>query len=320
MKAVTVSEYGARAELTEVPPRPVGSHDVRIRVEAAGMNPMDTSIANGAWASRLDAVFPLILGSDVAGVVESTGADVTAFSAGDRVFGQLLVAPLGSTGTYAEYVVAPDNAPLAPIPESLSATSAAAIPTAGGTAQGIVDQLGDLSGQRVLIIGAAGGVGSYLTQLAASAGATVITVAAASEADRMKTYGASMNIDRAAGDVGTRVREAYPQGINIVIDLANEASTFAGLALAVLTPGGTALSTRFAADPAALDSASITGINFSANITAELLARLASSVIDARVTVPPITTVPLAEVPGLLASTRGSASGKTVITVTGDAD
>lgn len=123
------------------------------------MNPMDQSIAGGAWASRLEGTFPLIMGSDFAGVVEAVGAGVARFAPGDGVFGQLIVPPLGSAGTYAEQVAAPEEANLALVPAGMDATTAAALPTAGGTALDITSRLAQLSGKTVLIVGAAGGVG-----------------------------------------------------------------------------------------------------------------------------------------------------------------
>jgi len=107
MHAITVDEYGAAATLTDVPDPRAGQGHVLIKIEAAGMNPMDRMIANGGWKARMPATFPLILGADLAGVVEAVGEDATKFSPGEQVFGQLLIAPLGSAGTYAERVAVP---------------------------------------------------------------------------------------------------------------------------------------------------------------------------------------------------------------------
>lgn len=315
MKAVAVSEYGATPTMIEVGVPTVGADGVLIRIIAAGINPMDSVIAHGDWADRFDARFPLVLGADVAGVVEAVGEKVGNFETGEAVFGQLVVNPLGSTGTYAEYVVAPSSASLAPIPAGLSTTVAASLPTAAGTALGIVDQLGDITGQSVLIIGAGGGVGSFLTQFAATAGARVTTVAATSEAARLLGYGATTNLDRNAGPIAESVRAVYPDGIDILLDLAESGADFDALARAVVRSGGTALSTRFAARIEELAVAGITGINFSSNITGELLTRLAGTLVDGTITVPPITTVALDDVPALLAAPHAAARGKTVIAV-----
>lgn len=314
MRAVAVFEYGASPALVEVPDPQPGPGQVLIKVRAAGMNPMDRSIANGVWASRFDATFPLIMGVDLAGVIEAVGENAARFVLGDEVFGQLVVPPLGSAGTYAERVAVSQDANLARVPRGMDLVTAAALPTAGGAALDIAERLGPLSGKTVLINGAAGGIGSFLTQLAARAGASVITVVPAGAADRMRSYGAAENFDRAAGPVTDAVRASHPHGIDVLIDLASDQDGFAALA-ALVGRGGTALTTRYAADTAALAAAGVTGINFALSMTPELLARLADAIVSGRCVPPPIMTVSLTDVPGLLSRADGGAEGKTVILV-----
>ena len=314
MRAVAVSEYGASPALVEVPDPQPGPGQVLIKVRAAGMNPMDRSIASGAWASRFDATFPLIMGVDVAGVIEGADENAARFVLGDEVFGQLVVPPLGSAGTYAERVAVSQDANLAPVPHGMDLVTAAAMPTAGGTALDIAGRLGPLSGKTVLINGAAGGIGSFVTQVAARAGASVITVAPASAADRMRNYGAAGNVDRAAGPVTDAVRASHLDGVDVLIDLAGDRDGFAALA-ALVGHGGTALTTRYTADTDALAAAGVTGINFALRMTPELLGRPADGVVSGRYAAPPITTVRLTDVPGLLSRAGGGAEGKTVILV-----
>src|ERR1700758_4737388 len=102
MRAGTGTEYGATPTVAEVPTPEPAPGQVLIMLRAAGMNPMDLTLASGAW-KPMPATFPMVLGSDGAGVVEGLGDGATRFSVGEDVFGQLLVAPLGSAGTYAEY-------------------------------------------------------------------------------------------------------------------------------------------------------------------------------------------------------------------------
>jgi NADPH:quinone reductase-like Zn-dependent oxidoreductase len=116
MRAITVSQYGAVPALTEVPDPHPGRGQVLIKIKAAGINPMDRSTADGEWKARMPAIFPLILGFDLAGVVEAAGEGAVKFAVGEEVYGQLIVAPLGSAGTYAEYVAVTQDAPLARIP------------------------------------------------------------------------------------------------------------------------------------------------------------------------------------------------------------
>src|SRR4029077_17963258 len=102
MRAIAVNEYGAVPALMEVPdPRP-GPGQVLIKVEAAGINPFDRMIADGALQAIAGARFPLVLGVDLAGVVEAVGDAADRFAPGDELFGQLVIAPWGSAGTYAE--------------------------------------------------------------------------------------------------------------------------------------------------------------------------------------------------------------------------
>jgi NADPH2:quinone reductase len=311
MRAITVNEYGAAPALTEMPdPRP-GPGQVLIKTEAAGMNPMDRTIADGGWKEAMPASFPLILGADLAGVIEAVGEGAGKFMPGDEVFGQLLVAPLGAAGTYAEYVAVTEDAPLARLPKGLEPSIAAALPTAGVTALEIVESLEPLDGKTVLIVGAAGGVGSFATQLAANAGAQVIAVAPAGADGRMRDYGAAEMVDRTQTSVPDAVGRTHPQGIDVLIDLASDADGFATLA-ALVRPGGTALTTRYVADTDALASREVAGVNFRVSMSSAVLERLADAVVNGRIVVPPITRVELDAVPGL--NGGGHAGGKSVIT------
>jgi NADPH:quinone reductase len=311
MRAITVSEYGAAPALTQMPdPRP-GSGQLLIKTEAAGMNPMDRTIADGGWKEAMPASFPLILGADVAGVIEAVGEGAGKFLPGDEVFGQLLIAPLGTAGTYAEYVAVTEDAPLARLPKDLEPSIAAALPTAGVTALEIVESLEPLTGKTVLMVGAAGGVGSFATQLAANAGAQVIAVAPAAVDDRMRDYGAAETLDRTETSVADTVQRTHPHGIDVLVDVASDADEFATLA-ALVRPGGTALTTRYVADAEALASREVAGVNFRVSMSSGLLERLADTVVKGDIVVPPITRVKLDDVPAL----NGNAhpDGKTVIT------
>src|SRR4029077_15671475 len=104
-----------------------------------------------------------------------------------------------------------------------------------------------LTGKTMLIVGAAGGVGSFATQLAASAGAHVIAVARADAAVRMRRYGAAETVDHTAVSVPDAVVHSHPDGIDVLVDLASDANGFATLA-ALVRAGGTALTTRYFAD------------------------------------------------------------------------
>jgi NADPH:quinone reductase-like Zn-dependent oxidoreductase len=311
MRAITVSSYGASPSLTELPAPQTGPGQVLIAIQAAGMNPMDTQIANGGWQGQMPGTFPMVLGADLAGTVREDGPGASRFAPGDEVFGQLLIPPLGSTGTYAQYVACSQDAPLARIPAGLDPVTAAALPTVGVTAMQIAESLSPLDGKIVLIVGAAGGVGSFLTQLAAQAGAHVDAVAPAAEAERMGGYGAAETIDRAVMPLPDAVARAHPDGIDALVDVASDAAQFAALAGHV-RPGGTAVTTRYVADLDTLAQAGVTGVNFQLSMAAPLLDRLAARVAGGSIVAPPITRVSLDDVPALLGRRT---EGKTVITM-----
>ena len=313
MRAATVTEYGATPGVAEIPTPQPGQGQVLIKLRAAGMNPMDLWLASGAW-KPMPATFPMVLGADGAGVVEKLGEGTSRYSVRDDLFGQLLIAPLGSAGTYAEYVAVGEDAPLARVPTGLDDVVAAALPTAGGAGLALVDQLEPLTDKTVLIVGAGGGVGSFATQLAANAGANVIANVGADDARRMRGYGAKETIDRRAVALPAAVRQAHPDGVDVLIDLVDaDAPGFAALA-SLVRPGGTAMSTNYVADEAALRASGVTGINFALPMSSELLERLAQAVVDGRIVTPPITRISLEEVPAALSATQARpARGKTVI-------
>ncbi len=314
MRAITVSEYGAAATVTEVPDPEPGPDQVLIKINAAGVNPMDRVIADGAWQTLMPATFPLILGADLAGVVQSAGDSATRFSPGEEVFGQLLLPPLGSVGTYAEQVAVSADAPLARIPTGVSARVAAALPTPGGTALGIMDALPPLTGKTTLIVGAAGGVGSFATQLAAQAGAHVIASARESDAERLKGYGATETVDYTVVTLVDAIHQAHPDGIDVLVDVASDAAAFAGLA-SLVREGGTAVTTKYVANHDALAAVGVDGVNFALNLSSAVLERLAELVSSGRLTPPPLTTVKLGDVPATLFGDRANRiDGKAIVT------
>src|SRR6202521_4960187 len=310
MRAVTVSEYGGAPALTDMPDPQPGPGQVLIRIQAAGMNPMDRNLANGAMKAATPASFPFILGSDLAGVVESVGEGAGKFASGDAVFAHLLIAPLGSAGTYAEYVAVTEDAPLARVPKGLDPTIAAALPTAGATALQIVESLQPLTGKTLLVVGAAGGVGSFATQIAANAGAHVIAVDAGAE-DRLRAYGAAETVDFTTGSVPDAVARTHPDGIDVLVDVASDADGFAALA-SLVRRGGTAVTTRFVADTEALASRGVAGVNYRLEMSTRLLERLADAVAAGSIVGPPVILIELDDVPVL--SGNAPANGKTVIT------
>ena len=316
MRSVYVSEYGATPVVGEIPTPEPGAGQILLRMRAAGMNPMDGTLASGAWRPA-PATFPMVLGADGAGVVEGVGDGARRFSRGDELFGQLLIAPLGSAGTYAEYVAVTEEAPLARVPTGLDPAVAAALPTAGGTGLALVELLGPLTGKTVLIIGAGGGVGSFATQFAVNAGARVIANVHAAAAGRMRGYGAAETVDHTQVSLPDAVRQAHPDGIDVLIDLVSDADGFAALA-SLVRPAGTAVTTKYVADPGGLATAGVTGTNYNSAqyMSGELLERVADALVSGRIVAPPITRITLEQAPAALDPAQtGRAEGKTVITL-----
>ncbi len=312
MRAVAVADYGATPVVTQIPEPQPGRGELLIRTLAASMNPMDRNIAEGGLRNTLPATFPMVLGADIAGVVEDVGPRAAEFGPGDEVFGQLMIAPLGVAGTYAEEVVVPEHAPLARIPDALDPMLAAALPTAGATGLDVVDMLEPLRGKTVLIVGAGGGVGSFATQFAANAGAHVIANTHESAEARMRDYGAAEVVDHSLASVMDAVRAAHPDGIDALIDLASDRAAFAELA-SLVRPGGTALTTRFVADVDAIGKGGeLNAVNYQLTVSTELLERVADAVVAGRIAPPPIREIRLDEVPEAYARI-GHSDGKTVI-------
>jgi NADPH:quinone reductase-like Zn-dependent oxidoreductase len=196
MKAVVYHNYGSPdvLELTEVPKPTVKDDEVLIKVQAASVNPHDWHFLTGTpYLARLMAgsLKPKhkVLGVDVAGRVEAVGANVKRFQPGDEVFGS------NDHGGFAEYASLP-AAHLALKPASMSFEEAAAIPLAGLTAlQGLRDHGQLQSGQKVLINGASGGVGSFAVQIAKALGAKVTGVCSTGNLDLVRSLGADQVID-----------------------------------------------------------------------------------------------------------------------------
>jgi len=194
MKAVVIHEYGDPEVLKyEDVPRPEPKDDqLLIRVIAAGVNPVDAMIRSGMFDREGTRAFPIILGGDVAGVVEKVGSKITKFKAGDPVFAYV---SLDNSGGYAQYALVTERE-AAPKPKSLTYVEAAAVPIAGMTAwQALVDTAKLSAGQTVLIHGGSGGVGSFVIQIAKARGAKVIATASTANQEFLKQLGADVAID-----------------------------------------------------------------------------------------------------------------------------
>lgn len=285
-------------------PDPVpGRGEVLIRVDAAGVNPLDHLLRSGL-VDGLDGgrPFPRVLGMEAAGTVLARGEDVDGLEVGDAVFGFALT----GGGTYAETTVlsAPNTAR---IPEGLSATVAATLPVAGTTAVDVLDQLGLQAGATILVNGVGGGVGLAVARLAVGRDLRVIGTGSTAKREHAETIGVRF-IDYTAEDVAAAARKLVPDGLDGIVDLV----------------GGTSLRTvaplaRNPRDVIAVGDMSVPDIGgrfVERRLDRENLERSARLALDG-VLAPVITAVhPLSDAPAALAAVEnGHTSGKVVIKV-----
>jgi NADPH:quinone reductase len=233
VKAVVLERFGGPEELktASVPDPVAGAGQVRIAVRAAGVNPVDAgNRADGSWAGLRT---PCVLGYDVAGVIESTGPGVTGLAPGDRVMAMTHFRD--GAGGYAELAVV--NAALAaPISAATSFTDAAATPLAAGTAHEVLARLALPAGSTLLVLGASGGVGMFLLQLATAAGVAAIGVGRSALHDTMLGLGAVSCVDYVREDVARRAVALAGGPVDAIADLVG--GTVAQSALPALRPGG----------------------------------------------------------------------------------
>jgi len=220
VKAIVVHEFGPPKvmKLEEVPtPKPTGTQ-VLIKVEAVGVNPVETYIRGGSYPSKPD--LPYTPGKDAAGVVQAVGADVTKWKKGDRVYTANSI-----TGTYAEFTLV-DEIDLGRLPDNVSFEQGAGIWTPYATSyRALFQKAKAKAGETVLIHGASGAVGIASIQLAKNAGLKVFGTASSFEGTRLiANQGVDATFDHTADDHLAAVAEATGgRGVDVVIEmLANE--------------------------------------------------------------------------------------------------
>lgn len=313
MNALVLNKPGTLDTLAvlQLPMPTPGQGEIRVRVHAVGLNPVDYKVAaNGhpAWE------YPFVLGLDVAGTVDELGAGVTGWTIGDRVvYHGNLVKP----GGYAEYSITTAHT-VAAIPEGISFVDAAAFPCAGLTAYQAIQRKMNMhlrKGQTILVHGGAGGVGGYAIQLAQIYGASkIITTASASSFEHVKALGADICIDYNHEDVHQRVMEATDgQGVDLILNTINRVTSQKDLSL--LTFGGQLTCIAGAPENVAdfqpgnrtftLHKTALGGAHGSGNVQAEEdLARMAEEfmqlMLDGNIDSMVKEVIPLADVPAAL--------------------
>jgi len=303
MRAALIREYGSNdvVELAEVDrPRPQAD-EVVVRVHAAGVNPVDWKIRNGA-GQRLGMTLPIRLGGELAGTVEALGDGVDGFRQGEAVFGMV------HTGAFADYAVA-KAADLVRKPVNLDFIQAAALPLAGSTAwQALFDEAALSAGQRLLITNSSGGVGSLAVQFAKAHGAHVTALASGRNETFVRSLGADDFIDYTSAPFEEIVRD-----IDVVFDTVG-GETFQR-AFKTLKKGGVMVTV--VAFPQ--DEAARFGVTVKRSFTLRNAGNLTAitKLVEAGKLTPQVETVlPLSELKQALAlSEAGRARGKIVLAV-----
>ncbi|MCS3416393.1 NADPH:quinone reductase-like Zn-dependent oxidoreductase [Pseudomonas sp. BIGb0450] len=209
-RAVLIRAYGGAdaAQVAEIEKPEPAQGQVLVRVRAAGVNGIDWKVREGLVRSAFTLPLPIVLGAEMAGVVEVVGAGVTRFRVGDRVMGAM-----GGLGAYAEFVTV-SEASLSLTPETLDDVQAAAIPVAAVAAWKSLHHVGPIHpGQRILIHGAAGALGAYAVQYAKRAAAEVFATAGTADLEYVHHLGADHVID-----YRSQRFEDVIQGIDLVLD------------------------------------------------------------------------------------------------------
>jgi len=266
MKAIRIHEYGdaGTLKLEDIPPLSISDDQILVRVHDAGVNPIDWKIRQGFMKQVMPVSFPLTIGQDFAGEVTDRGKAVKRFRNGDRVFGF-------AQGAYAEYAAAPEST-VAAIPESMDYATAAALPTAGLTALQIIrDVVHAQPGMTILIHGAAGGVGSFASQIARAFGAKVIGTATGEDIGYLNSLSIHDVIDYTRERFDARVHD-----VDAVVDLVGGETLTRSYP--VVKKGGTLVTTVGQIDDAAAKRAGIRATHIVMKRNSADLAELASLV------------------------------------------
>jgi NADPH:quinone reductase-like Zn-dependent oxidoreductase len=295
MKAFALTGFGRAPEFADVPAPEPGPGQIRVRVQATSVNPVDDMIRSGFFRAAQEYRFPAVFGRDLAGVVETAGDGVTRFRAGDEVYGFVKRDYIGD-GTFAEYVVVPEDFFVAAKPSRLSLEQAGTLAQAGVTALECVEAVPCGPGQVVLVNGATGGLGTFAVQIAKARGAGVVATArSADRAELLRSLGTDHVVDPTQGDLVKLVREAVPEGVDGFVDLVKHVDSavmgqgedeahreFARLCHGVLREGGRAASVTNGGVPELMGP--IGFVNVHSTPSPANLARLSALVDDRGVT------------------------------------
>ncbi len=273
MKAAQYNSYGGPEVIVVSPdtPRPLAQKgQVLVQVHAASLNPFDYKIRRGYMKDMIPLSLPVTLGGDLAGVIVEVGEEVSNFALGDEIFGSAIVVG-GGSGSLAEFAAAKAGS-IAKKPHTVDFQQAAALPLVGvSVIQALVDHARLSKGQKILIHGGSGGIGSVAIQLAKHMGAYVITTASSSHMDFVKNLGADEVIDYTSQDFSTMLKD-----LDVVYDtVGSETYT---KSFAVLKKGGIIVTMVAKADSGLDKQHEVTTISQQTHVTTEKLSMLAELV------------------------------------------
>jgi NADPH:quinone reductase-like Zn-dependent oxidoreductase len=306
MKAAQISQFGGSSvvQVVEVEKPTPKDGFILVKVHASSLNPFDSKMREGKVPFNL----PAILGGDIAGVVEAIGVGAEGFAVGDNVYGAANILG-GNGGGFAEYTLT-KPAQLGKMPANVSFTEAASLSLTGVSAlQGIVDHINLKQGQKILIHGGSGGIGTIAVQIAKHIGAYVATTVSPATKEAVKALGADEVIDYKSQNFEELIHD-----FDAVFDTVGGA-TF-DRSLDVLKPGGVAVTMIGEPNETAAKEKGVTAIREQTQTTTDRLARLAKLVEAGAVTAQVAEVFPLERIQEAFdASEGGGVLGKIAIEI-----
>jgi NADPH:quinone reductase len=305
VRVVELGEFGGSVRMVERPEPQPGAGQVRVRVQAATVNPVDWLTASGVLAGMASHLpMPLVLGWDVAGEIAAVGGG-TPFEVGQQVAAMSPWFERG-VGTFADAVVL-EAGWVAPLPAGVDPVLAATVPLNGQTARQAVDLLAVAPGQHLLVTGAGGGVGGFAVQMASAAGARVTAVASDANADRVRALGAAQVLPR-SDDLVSAVRGRRPEGFDAVLDAVPVGPQLIG----AVRDGGTFVTVLDPAIPAVERGVRVDKVSVTPR--PEQLAQLLEDLAAGRLVTSVAQQVPLADAPKAFElAAGGGLRGKVVL-------
>ncbi|HEV2402817.1 MAG TPA: NADP-dependent oxidoreductase [Candidatus Saccharimonadales bacterium] len=310
MRAAEIQSYGGSdvmKTVSDAAKPTIGPDEVLVAVHAAGINPFDWKIREGLVRKMRELSFPAILGGDFAGTIAEVGSNIKNLQPGAAVYG--MADPLGNHGSFAEFTPVKASS-LSTKPIKVDFIQAAALPLASVSAyKALIEHTNLQSGQKVLIHGGAGGIGSFAIQIAKHLGAYVATTAATDEVDYVKERGADEVIDYTSQQFETILKD-YDAIYDTVGGEVNKRS------YQVLKSGGILVSMVAQPDEALAKQYNVKAINEFTQVTTERLTKITELVDQGILTVHVDKTFPLEQAADALAYLQsGKHRGKVVITI-----